>query len=141
MTQKVYRTAQGRIVDLGALQLKNENVRAIGNLPVNARGDLIDSNNKPIDTKNEQVARQYTKQVASNVSNTQVFSSKKDAAQNQADIPVPPEDFEYNFDKAPSTEEAPSQGLAAAIARSRSVRQDPLRTPRQIAQMNNLKKI
>lgn len=141
MTQKVYRTAQGRIVDLGALQLKNENVRAIGNLPVNARGDLIDSNNKPIDTKNEQVARQYTKQVASNVSNTQVFSSKKDAAQNQADIPVPPEDFEDNFDKAPSTEEAPSQGLAAAIARSRSVRQDPLRTPRQIAQMNNLKKI
>ena len=45
MTRKVYRTANGKMVDLGALQLQNENVRAVGNMGVNARGDIIDSGN------------------------------------------------------------------------------------------------
>ena len=62
MTRKVYRTAQGKLVDLGALQLQNEHVRAVGNMSVNARGDLLDSRNRPIASKNSQVARQYSKQ-------------------------------------------------------------------------------
>jgi len=139
MTQKTYRTAQGKIVDLGALQLRNENVRAVGNMPVNARGDLIDSNNRPIDTRNEQVARQYTKQTVSNVSNEKVFSSKNQRntaapppIPDAEGVPTPPEDFEEN---------APTVGLAGAIARARQVTQEPLRTPRQLAQMNNLKKL
>jgi O-6-methylguanine DNA methyltransferase len=32
MTAKVYTTAQGRKIDLGALQAQNENVRAVGNI-------------------------------------------------------------------------------------------------------------
>ena len=143
MTQKVYRTAQGKVVDIGALQLKNEEVRAVGNVPVNARGDLIDSNNRPIDTKNQQVSRQYNKQVTSNVSSNQVYSSQKSQkiqqAKAAADIPTPPEDFENDFIK--STEEPAPIGLAGAIARARQVNQEPLQTPRQIAQMNNLKKL
>lgn len=62
MTRKVYRTAQGKLVDLGALLLQNENTRAVGNMSVNARGDIVDSQNKPIDTKARQVSRQYNKQ-------------------------------------------------------------------------------
>jgi len=69
MTRKVYRTAQGKMVDLGSLQLRNETVRSVGNMKVNARGDLIDSNNRPINTRNQQVDRQYRRQT-SNVSNT-----------------------------------------------------------------------
>lgn len=127
MTQKVYRTAQGKVVDLGALQLRNENVRAVGNLPVNSRGDLIDSNNRPIDTRNQQVARQYKKQVSSNSQDNQVYTSKKDQtlATAKADIPVPPEDFEDDFVKpvaAPAPAELPTEGLAAAIARAKQAK-------------------
>jgi hypothetical protein len=120
MTQKTYRTAQGKVVDLGALQLQNEHVRAVGNMPVNARGDLVDSRNRPIDTRNEQVSRQYTKQTVSNVNNDTVFSSKnkKDAA-TIAKMPKPPEDFEDDFVK-PETESEPIEGLAAAINRARN---------------------
>ena len=71
MTRKVYRTAQGKMVDLGSLQLRNETVRAVGNMKVNARGDLIDSNNRAINSRNQQVDRQYRRQT-SNVSNTPV---------------------------------------------------------------------
>jgi hypothetical protein len=41
--RRTYRTSQGKTVDLGALLLQNENVRAVGNMGVNARGDRIDN--------------------------------------------------------------------------------------------------
>jgi hypothetical protein len=131
MTQKTYRTAQGKIVDLGALQLKNENVRAVGNMNVNARGDLLDSNNRPIDSRNNQVGRQYKKQVTNTDSGT-VHSSRAAVAKS-AEIPVPPEDFDDTFEKlndfdrpaaqnAAPVEAAAQDGLAAAIARARQVK-------------------
>ena len=131
MTRKVYRTAQGKIVDLGALQLRNENVRAVGNMQVNARGDLIDSGNRAIDTRNKQVARQYRRQTT-NVSDTPVRASQ--AA--MATTPVPPEDFLDDFVKEPvsTVAAAPTAGLAAAIARAREIRQDPLKTHQSIAE-------
>jgi hypothetical protein len=119
MTQKTYRTAQGKIVDLGALQIKNEHVRAVGNMPVNARGDLIDSKNRPIDTRNDQVARQYTKQTTSNVTSGPVVSSKNKRTVAAEEIPTPPEDFDDDFVKPAETAE-PIEGLAAAINRARN---------------------
>jgi len=62
MTQNVYRSANGKQVDMGKLVLQNEQERAVGNMKVNARGDLIDDNNRIISTKPEQVQRQYNKQ-------------------------------------------------------------------------------
>lgn len=138
MTRKIYRTAQGKMVDLGSLQLRNENVRAVGNMKVNARGDLIDSNNRSISSRNKQVARQYRKQTT-NTSDSPVAATLADAQ-----IPVPPEDFEDDFDRtvmstppaapAPAVEATPAGGLAAAIAKARQVKQEPLKTPREIAQ-------
>ena len=61
MTNSVYRSANGKSVDMGALRLKNENVRAVGNMKVNARGDLVDDKNQVITTKNDQVNQGYNK--------------------------------------------------------------------------------
>lgn len=63
MTQKVYKTAQGKVVDMGRLMLQNEKIRAVGNMKVNARGDLLDDNNNVISSKPEQVNKQYNRQV------------------------------------------------------------------------------
>jgi len=57
MTNRVYRTAQGKTVDLGALALQNETVRAVGNMNVNARGDRIDEHGNTVSTRSEQVNR------------------------------------------------------------------------------------
>jgi hypothetical protein len=65
MTSKVYRTGQGRMIDMGALILQNERVRAVGNMGVNARGDVLDTNNTVIDPKGNQVQRQYERQTQS----------------------------------------------------------------------------
>jgi hypothetical protein len=59
MTSKVYKSALGKRVDLGALILKNETERAVSNLNVNARGDIIDNMNRPITSRGQQVRNQY----------------------------------------------------------------------------------
>jgi len=64
MAGKIYKTAQGKPVDMGQLMLQNEKVRAVGNMKVNARGDMIDDMNRVISSKNDQVNKQYNKQTA-----------------------------------------------------------------------------
>ncbi len=54
----------GKTVDMASLRLKNENVRAVGNMKVNARGDLVDDMNRVISKKTDQVNQQYQKQVS-----------------------------------------------------------------------------
>jgi len=149
MTRKQYRTAQGKIVDLGAIQLQNEHVRAVGNMNVNARGDTIDSKGNTIDSRNRQLNRQYNRQVAAPVSDTPLPSSRRAARQQAEADPVEtapqtqPESVSVTVDTvepAPAEETtvnaAEGGGLAAAIAKARSIKQEPLKTPRQQAQEN-----
>jgi hypothetical protein len=65
MTKDVYKSARGKAVDMGALRLKNEKERAVGNMKVNARGDAVDDKNKSVHSKPQQVHQQYQKQVQS----------------------------------------------------------------------------
>ena len=57
---KVYRTAQGRSVDFGALLLANENEPALGNMNVNARGDQINSDGEIVKSR-EEIMKEYNK--------------------------------------------------------------------------------
>ncbi|MEN6292051.1 MAG: hypothetical protein ABFD07_08585 [Methanobacterium sp.] len=59
-----YRTAQGKVIDMTQLMARNEKVRAVGNMPVNARGDTIDSNGKVIVPVNKKVNANYQRAVA-----------------------------------------------------------------------------
>ncbi len=63
MAGNVYRTANGKQIDMRALALKNETVRAVGNMKVNARGDVVDDGNQVVKTKPQQVHRQYSQEV------------------------------------------------------------------------------
>lgn len=138
MTRKVYRTANGKTVDMGALQLQNEEVRAVGNMSVNARGDLVDSMNRPIDSRNNRVNKQYNRQTTAQ--DTKIYSSAKAAEAVTPDLPPTPEDFEDDFIKpADAADNGESGGLAAAIAKARQVKQEPLKSARQLAQERNKK--
>lgn len=133
MTRKVYRTAQGKLVDLGRLQLQNENTRAVGNMGVNARGDKVDSMNRPIDKKPAQVQRQYNRQTTSAPA---AVPAPRQRTKPVVQTPPTPEDFEDDFvkDLAAPAPASTTSGLAAAIARAREIKQEPLRTPQQTAQ-------
>jgi hypothetical protein len=62
MTKEIHRSANGKSVDMGSLRLRNENVRAVGNMKVNSRGDLVDDKNQVITPKNQQVNQAYNNQ-------------------------------------------------------------------------------
>lgn len=59
----IRRSAMGKPVDMNALIAKNENVRAVGNMNVNARGDTIDSVGRVVNDKNARISKMYNKTV------------------------------------------------------------------------------
>ncbi len=173
----------GRVVDIGALMLENENVRAVGNMNVNARGDTLDSANRVIESKTKQVQKHYQKQ-STNTSAMEPTTSTIVAKKQQAEKakikkrkekvvsdsvldvynderlvsvhdkiqPAPePVDVEEipeieSLEELAELEAAipelaqeptkpiPRGGLAAAIAKAQTVKQELIKTPRQMAQ-------
>jgi hypothetical protein len=155
MTSKVYRTAQGKTVDLGTIMLQNEHVRAVGNMNVNARGDKLDQNNRVVETKPRQIQRQNAR--TTNVSSEPVQSSatkakrpKREKAQAEAPYVVeqtPVVEQTLVAVSAPPVQHVatpskiPEGGLAAAIARQREIKQELEKTRRQQQQGQGLRKI
>jgi hypothetical protein len=137
MTNKIYKTAQGQTVDLGALVLKNETVRAVGNMNVNARGDLLDGSNRVIDQRNQQVARQLestTQPAPIPVSTKPLHTSTVAARRSRETAETVPEAQEQTVATSTQTDavadsipadETPLTGLAAAIARSKLDKSNP----------------
>jgi hypothetical protein len=87
MTRKIYKSAMGKAVDMGSLLLQNERIRAVGNMNVNARGDRLDSNNKVVEPKNQQVQRRYNKQtnVSAGPAHSSTLSVKNSVQQQMVD--------------------------------------------------------
>jgi hypothetical protein len=162
MTRKIYKSAMGKTVDMGSLLLQNEQVRAVGNMNVNARGDRLNSKNQVIEPKNRQVQRQYNRQT--NVSGgpadsgtvavsrpapdpTPAVDPVTGAVDTFADIPqddpadIAPPTIPVQAQPETTPAPIPQGGLAAAMARSREVKQELEKTQRQKAQAQGVRKI
>jgi hypothetical protein len=156
MSKKIYRSSMGKPVDIGALMLQNESIRAVGNMSVNARGDTINSTNKVIDQKPRQIQRQARK--TTNVSNIPPATSNASLRQQASpeleadtfsDLPedndIVNEEVVEQVAVNETTEAAPQEefrgGLAAAIAKAKTVNQTRMKTPREIAREQGVKKI
>ena len=57
--KRMYRTMQGRMVDIEKLRAANEDVRAVGNMNVNARGDIIGPSGQIVTTKASVMQKYY----------------------------------------------------------------------------------
>jgi hypothetical protein len=150
MSRKIYRSAMGKPVDLGALFLQNEQTRAVGNMNVNARGDVLDSANRVIEPKNRQAQRQYKRQT--NVSGRPIVTKQEDAMAGVVDqtdtfedlVDDEPEEMLSPVITAPEVaqeSDPPRGGLAAAIARTREVKQELEKTRRQQQQSQGVRRI
>ena len=132
MTSKIYKTAQGKTVDLGTIMLQNEHVRAVGNMNVNARGDRLDGNNQVIETKNRQIQKQNnrTTTMSSDPVHTSTSKAKKARAESisQEEVTLETESVPAVVSPAPVDDSLDASvaggGLAAAIARSKIVKQE-----------------
>ena len=142
MSSKLYRSALGKPVDMGALLLKNENVRAVGNMGVNAKGDVIDKKNETITSKAHQVNQNYRKQIRNQIEDVPVGGKIEVAVVDTTieGFDTPLESTKEVVEVAPKVSEGtPTKskpkkgGLASAIAKAREVEQKKLKTPREEA--------
>ena len=131
MTQKTYRTAQGKIVDLGAMMVQNENVRAVGNMKANARGDIIDNHGHVVATRGEQVNRNLNRQTNANAgpiptSNRNPTPEPKLTEAEQLELARKQRQAKREaMERGEAVElkgDAPTQGLAAAMARAEKLK-------------------
>ncbi len=67
--KRMYRTMQGRMVDIEKLRAANESEQAVGNMNVNARGDVIGPGGAVV-TPKETVIKKYYEQPKGMVSDT-----------------------------------------------------------------------
>jgi hypothetical protein len=81
-----HRTAQGKVLDMAALAAKNEKVRAVGNLKVNARGDTIDSHNKVVRSSTTKVNDLYSKTVGNKSAQPQLNKTKPSTPKPNIDL-------------------------------------------------------
>lgn len=56
---KMYKTAQGKVLDIDRLRLVHEREIAVGNMNVNARGDQVDQYGNIIKKKNDIIKDKY----------------------------------------------------------------------------------
>ena len=131
---KIYRTAQGRQLDIEKLRLQNESVPAIGNMRVNAGGDQLGPGGKIVKSREQMLDDHYkanvTKRAAGPVADD--IPTKGGKAQKidtfapgkiEADTVAAPhpefDDFEDPTEVP--TEKALKGGLARAMAKSKEI--------------------
>ena len=68
--KRMYRSMQGRMIDIEKLRAANESVQAVGNMKVNARGDVLGANGQVV-TPKAQVIKKYYEQPKGKVSDGQ----------------------------------------------------------------------
>jgi hypothetical protein len=134
MTKKVYKTAQGKAVDLGAIMLKNENTLAVGNMNVNARGDFV-APTGVVTTRAKVVSASIDTQISSpkkEVPPTSKRAAEANAKAENTQVEVPAVTFATESSDSPVVQDTPEEqvnklaGLAAAIARTKVVQQEEL---------------
>lgn len=85
---KMYRTAQGKMIDIETIKLKNEMTPALGNMRVNARGDQLGPGGKIIKTREEMMDEYYKVQQTSAEPLSNIPSSGMVLPKKKKDEPI-----------------------------------------------------
>jgi len=111
---------QGRMVDIEKLRATNEDVRAVGNMNVNARGDELGTGGKIVKTK-EQVMKEYYEAPKGKADDTPVKKPRAESIPQQEVVktqvinPVAQTQQSKNSAVKTTTLFKPKQGIDAAL--------------------------
>lgn len=117
--KRMYRSMQGRMIDIDKLRASNEDVRAVGNMNVNARGDVIAKGGNIVKTKAE-VIKKYYEQPRGMVDDTPTTMRPAPAVRKEITPPKPKPVPPTSQTKAPrqvkpKSATAPKKGIDAAL--------------------------
>jgi len=119
--KKMYRSMQGRMIDIEKLRAANEAVQAVGNMSVNAKGDVLGAGGKVV-IKKETVMRKYYEQPKGMVSDTPTKNKPTEAPKAepvktvQKTAPVASKtSSKKTVASKPKTESTTKKGIDAAL--------------------------
>ena len=136
---RIYKTARGKSIDMDKVKLSNETATAVGNMRVNARGDLIGAGGEIAQGRNELMDQVYAVPQGMYSPNNPSIRAEQQSMQeaskakelhdlaNNLSVTGNPEQI-----VAETTATPPARGsLAGSVAKPVSVTQEPLSDPRK----------
>jgi hypothetical protein len=111
--RKTYRTAAGKVIDMDAMVMKNEQTLAVGNNPVNARGDEIGPNGEVVKSKNDAVSDYYAANPNAVAKNATVGHITEDRISSEEKAPK-------SVSAAMSVDETPSPEVSSSPKKASS---------------------
>ena len=119
--KRMYRSMQGRMIDIEKLRATNESVRAVGNMNVNARGDVLGVRGS-IATPKAEVIKKYYEAPKGMVDDTPA-RAKPTPPRRTPPAPQPkaveskpaPQPRRVTRQAKPKTAPAPKKGIDAAL--------------------------
>tara|TARA_R110002074_G_scaffold400652_1_gene596609 strand:+ start:550 stop:924 length:375 start_codon:yes stop_codon:yes gene_type:complete len=113
--KRMYRTMQGRMVDIEKLRAANESTQAVGNMNVNARGDVLGAGGQVV-TPKAKVMQKYYEQPKGVADDTPARNKPAPAPQTKAVETKIVEPKKAATPKAaPKKTVAPKKGIDAAL--------------------------
>ena len=113
--KRMYRTMQGRMVDIEKLRAANESTQAVGNMNVNARGDVLGAGGQVV-TPKAKVMQKYYEQPKGVADDTPARNKPAPAPQTKAVETKIVEPKKAATPKvAPKKTVAPKNGIDAAL--------------------------
>jgi hypothetical protein len=135
---KIYKSARGKMIDIDRIKLTNENVNAVGNMRVNARGDLLGAKGQVAMGRNQVMDQAYAVADAPYSPNDpEVFRQQQKMMESNKAKEL--HDMINNLNQPGPVEQPAADpatvargSLAAAAAKTVSVVQQPAPTPQQV---------
>ena len=133
---KIYKSARGKMVDMDKVKIANEQTVAVGNMKVNARGDILGAGNQVAAGRNAVMDRVYAVDSGSYSPNDPTTHAETQATM-EASKAKDLHDLANSL-VAPSNPETPVQptntargSLAGSVAKTTAVNQEPMADPRK----------
>lgn len=139
---RVYKTAKGKMIDMDKIKLSNETATAVGNMRVNARGDLLGPGGQIVSGRNQIMDRAYAVESAPdegyspNDPKRRAQQAKADATRSKelhdlANGLIDTQDVEPTAEPESTVESAQPTttargSLASSIAKKATVTQQPI---------------
>jgi hypothetical protein len=110
---KTVKTARGRIMDMSALAAKNEKTRAVSNLNMNARGDIID-NRGNVEIPREEIQKEFYKKNAPSEKETISIKAEETKTEKKTVVEEP----------TPTAKKEPTTPKVTEVGRTARTRDD-----------------
>jgi len=137
---KIYKTARGKSVDFDKIKLSNETAIAVGNMKVNARGDLLGAGGQVAKGRNQIMDELYSVEpgeIAESRETMQPSTPQKliDLTNNLtvSTTDTPPADDQTTDDDSATANPTTRGSLASSIAKTATVEQKPMPSPKELA--------